>query len=336
MEKVEKRKSDKAKIFHMLRFTALLTAIALLVTMPPGNLDTVHGAERRTVRVGFFPMDGYNEIRADGSHGGMDVEYLESLCDYVSWNIEYVECESWNDALDMLLNHEIDLVGSAQYSKERAELYEYANLSSGYTFGTIAVNSDSTMAYEDFSAMWQATFGVVSSYIRKDEFYEYMADHGIYSPKVREYENTAALQAALDAGEIDALVHSLTEIREGQRVIGRFAPMPFYYISYQGNDDLMRELNQGIADIKMNRPELENELMVKYYDSRLDQTILLTNDEKLYIASQTNLTVGYFDNYYPFSYESDGEYLGLTRQVLEEVSVRTGLLFEYVRLVSME
>lgn len=335
--KTQKRQTGRTKRFPALRFAVtLLSVAALLASIPTGNLGTVHGAERRTVRVGFFPMDGYNEIRSDGSRGGMDVEYLENLCDFVSWKIEYVDCPSWDDALDMLLRREIDLVGSAQYSKERAELYQYADLASGYTFGAIAVNGDSTIAYEDFSAMWEITFGVVGSYIRKDEFYEYMADHGIFSPKVREYADTAALQAALDAGEIDALVHSLTEIREGQRVIGRFAPMPFYYISYPGNDDLMRELNQGIADVKMNRPELENELMVKYYDSRLDQTILLTNDEKQYIAAQEKLTVGYFDNYYPFSYESGGEYLGLTRQVLEEVSVSTGILFDYVRMDSMK
>lgn len=335
--KTQKRQTGRTKRFPALRFAVtLLSVAALLASIPTGNLGTVHGAERRTVRVGFFPMDGYNEIRSDGSRGGMDVEYLENLCDFVSWKIEYVDCPSWDDALDMLLRREIDLVGSAQYSKERAELYQYADLASGYTFGAIAVNGDSTIAYEDFSAMWEITFGVVGSYIRKDEFYEYMADHGIFSPKVREYADTAALQAALDAGEIDALVHSLTEIREGQRVIGRFAPMPFYYISYPGNDDLMRELNQGIADVKMNRPELENELMVKYYDSRLDQTILLTNDEKQYIAAQEKLTVGYFDNYYPFSYESGGEYHGLTRQVLEEVSVSTGILFDYVRMDSMK
>lgn len=343
MGMIQKRKAGRATKFPALKFTltlllavVLLSAMALPVTLSAGSPNTVYGAERRRVRVGFFPMDGYNEIRADGSRAGMDVEYLEALCDFVSWNIEYVECPSWGDALDMLLNQEIDLVGSAQYSKERAELYQYANLASGYTFGTIAVNSDSPLAYEDFSAMSDATFGVVSSYIRKGEFYEYMADHGIISPKVKEYENTAALQSALDTGEIDALVHSLTEVREGQRVIGRFAPMPFYYISYLGNDDLMRELNQGIADVKMNRAELENELMVKYYDSRLDQTILLTNDEKQYIAMKAKLTVGYFADYYPFSYESEGNYLGLSRQVLEEVSVSTGILFDYVRLDSMD
>lgn len=313
---------------------ALLLALSLLAAQ--GECGTVHGAEKRTVRVGFFPMDGYHEIRADGSFAGMDVEYLEALCDYVNWNVEYVTCESWDDALDMLRNEEIDLVGSAQYSMERAEIYQYASLASGYTFGAVAVNSDSTLAYEDFSAMSGATFGVVRTYIRKDEFYEYMTAHGIRGIRVREYENTADLQAALDAGEIDALVHSLTEVREGQRVVGRFAPMPFYYISHKGNDDLMRELNQGIADVKMNRPELENELMVKYYDSRLDQTILLTNEEKRYIAEKGKLTVGYLDEYYPFSYENDGVYMGLTRQVLEQVSVSAGILFDYIKIEDME
>ena len=67
-----------------------------------------------------------------------------------------------------------------------------------------------------------------------------------------------------------------------------------------------------------NRPELENELMVKYYDSRLDQTILLTSEEKQYIAAKETLIVGYFPDCYPFSYENEGEYLGLARQILEE------------------
>ena len=145
------------------------------------------------------------------------------------------------------------------------------------------------------------------------------------------------MHKALADGEIEALVHSLTEVREGQRVIGRFAPMPFYYISYPGNDDVMRELNQGIADLKMNRPELENELMVKYYDSRLDQTVLLTSEEKQYIEDKGTLTVGYLDGYYPFSYEDEnGEYQGLTVQVLEEVAVSTGMSFSYVKMVDMK
>ncbi len=326
------KKTLNTQSMHLLIRIIVLTVIVVVGIWGM----KVYGVTKRIVRVGFFPMDGYHEKSEDGSYTGMDVEYLEALCDYVNWEIEYVECSSWDNALEMLLNEEIDLVGSAQYSQERAQYYQYADLASGYTFGTIAVNGDSPLAYEDFDAMSDITFGVVRSYIRKGEFYEYLEGHGIAHPRVIEYENTAELQSALASGEIDALVHSLTEVREGQRVVGRFAPMPFYYISYQQNDDVMRELNQGISDLKMNRPELENELMVKYYDSRLDQTILLTSEEKQYIKEKQDLQVGYLEGYYPFSYEAQGEYCGLARQVLEEVAVSTGLHIEYVRMKNLQ
>ena len=322
-----------------MRAAAAALAAVLLFLFPAGRgeADAVYGAGKRTVRVCFFPMGGYHETLPDGSLSGMDVEYLENLCDYVNWTVEYVPCESWDEALQMLADQEVDLVGSAQYSKERAEVYRYADLASGYTFGAIAVQGDSSFAYEDFEAMREITYGLVGTYVRKQEFFEYLEGHGVKSPKVREYESTADLQDALAAGEIDALVHSLTEIREGQRVIGRFAPMPFYYITYSGNEELLRELNQGIADLKMNRPELENELMTKYYDSRLDHTILLTSEEKDYIANQKTLKVGCLDGHYPFSYiDEEGEYKGLVPQMLEEVSVSTGLTFEYIHVKDME
>jgi len=321
-----------------VRHVAFMLAAVVLMTVALEAMTSIksYGAEERTVKVGFFPMDGYNEKQEDGSRSGMDVEYLENLCDYLNWNIEYVDCESWDNALQKLRDKEIDLVGSAQYSPERAEIYQYADLASGYTFGAIAVDSKSQIAYEDFDAMADITYGVVRTYVRKEEFYEYLAGHGIRKPKVKEYKNAAALREALEKGEIDAMTHSLMEVKEGQRVIGRFAPMPIYYISWQGNDDVMRELNRGIADIKMNRPGLENELMVKYYDSRLDQTVLLTREEKEYLAQRKELKVGYLDSYYPFSYENEGECMGLAKQVLGEVSVSTGVNFRYIRMENME
>ena len=330
--------NGKSKSRRIAGTAAWMLAAALLMAVFPvrGEPGVVQGAGKRTVRVSFFPMDGYHETMPDGSLSGMDVEYLENLCDYVNWTVEYVPCESWDEALQMLSDKEVDLVGSAQYSAERAKIYKYANIANGYTFGAIAVKGDSPLAYEDFDAMKDITYGVVSTYVRKQEFLEYLKGHGIENPRVREYESTAVLQGALSVGEIDALVHSLTEIREGQRVIGRFAPMPFYYITYPGNDDLLRELNQGIADVKMNRPELENELMVKYYDSRLDHTILLTGEEMDFIRKTKELKVGYLDGYYPFSYEDEaGAYKGLTPQMLEEVSVSTGLTFSYVKMQDM-
>lgn len=329
------KKCERNKLLTVL--FSLLLAVCILTSFLSGLgcMSVVSAAEKRVVKVAFFPMDGYNIKNADGSLTGMDVEYLKALEEYIGWNIEYVECDSWDDALNMLEEHKVDLVGSAQYSEERSKIYQYANLSSGYTFGVIAAAADSALAYEDFEAMKGITFGMVKTYVRKEEFLQYLRDNGVENPSIKEYNSTAELQEALDRKEIDALVHTFTEIKEGQRLIGRFAPMPFYYITYPGNDDVMRELNQAIADLKINYPELETELMNEFYQSRLDKTIVFTTEEKAYIQESDEIVVGYLDGYYPFSYEDEGEYKGLTRELLEEGMCSIGLSLTYEKMESL-
>ena len=313
----------------------LLLVLLVLIILASG---LTYAKERRTVRVAFFPMDGYHILLEDGSYAGMDVDYLKALCRYAPWNIEYVVCTSWDDALKKLDEHEVDLVGSAQFSQARAEVYDYADLSSGYTYGMIATTANSDIAFEDFNAMKNLTFGMVKSYVRRDEFFEYMADNGISSPKVLEYESTQHLQDALNSGEIDALVHTFMEVRDGQRLIGRFAPQPIYYITWKGNDQVLRELNEAIVDLKFNYPELEAELMNQYYESKLDKAILLTTDEKEYLENTSTLVVGYLDGHYPFSYTNSetGEFAGLSRTILENALQWTGVKLSYQRFETHE
>lgn len=161
-----KRRGDRALRAAAGAFAAVVLFFSSFAQAAPG---IVYGAEKRMVRVAFFPMGGYHETLADGSLTGMDVEYLENLGDYVNWNVEYISCDSWDDALRMLADKEVDLVGSAQYSAARAEICRYADLASGYTFGAIAVQGDSSLAYEDFGAMQELTYGCVSTYVRKQE-----------------------------------------------------------------------------------------------------------------------------------------------------------------------
>lgn len=311
---------------RLKKIAAVVLCFVLMVCLSGGfAADTVHAEGKRTVKVAFFPMSGYNEKDQDGNPTGMDVEYLNEVCIYANWEVEFVDCDSWDEALQLVKDKKVDLVGTAQYSAERAKTYQYADLSSGYTFGIIATNPSSSLAYEDFEAMKNIEFGMVKTYVRKQEFLHYLADHGIESPRIKEYESTAELQKALDRADVDAMVHTFMEIKDGQRLIGRFAPRPFYYITYQGNDDVMRELDQAIADLKMNQPELETRLMNEFYQSRLDKTIVFTTEEKEYLENTDSINVGYFDGYYPFLYEEDGECKGLTRELLEGSASIMGL-----------
>ena len=144
---------------------AAFLSFALAVCMLGGlGAAPVYGKEKRTVKVAFFPMNGYHEKEADGTFSGMDVEYLDELCRYADWDIQYVDCDSWDAALELLKDKKVDLVGTAQYSPQRAAVYDYSELPSGYTFGIIATTPDSSLAYEDFEAMKSVTFGMVKTY----------------------------------------------------------------------------------------------------------------------------------------------------------------------------
>lgn len=321
--KKQRRKKWKKRIICLVCMTALFCMMGMFAT------QSTQAADKREVKVAFFPMDGYHIKLGEESYDGMDVQYLNALCEYADWNINYVECDSWDEALALLSEQKVDLVGSAQFSEERAKIYQYASLPSGYTFGAIATKGDSTLAYEDFEAMKEITFGMVKTYVRKNEFLQYMKDHGMEEPRLKTYDTTADMLDALENGEIDAYIHTFTEVREGHRLLGRFAPMPFYYITYQGNDDVLRELNQAIADLKISRPELETELMNKFYQSRLDKTVVFTTEEKAYIAEKEELIVGYLDGYYPFSYEENGECRGLARDLLDAELDLAGFAIQY-------
>lgn len=287
----------------------------------------VSAKESRTVRVAFFPMEGYHNYSESDGYDGVDADYLEKLCQYTGWKIEYVECASWNDALDKLKKREVDLVGSAQYSEERKKVYDFAALSSGYTFGCLFVEKGSDLAFEDFEHMKNMTFGVVESYIRKKDFLEYLGQNGIKNPKLREYNTTRDLQAALQCGQIDVAAHTLTEVGRGQGLVGKFAFAPCYYITWKGNQSLIRELNLGIQELKMSHPVLEQELISRYYSDRREN---FAAEERQYIDQENKVRVGFYKDTRPLAYINDqGEYDGIYIQILRMAAQRSGVRIEF-------
>ncbi len=316
-----KRSYRKKFIQGSLLLLSLMILFLLPLPIP------VRARETHIVRVAFFPMEGFHSYSEADGYGGMDVAYLEKLCSYTGWKIEYVDCDSWNDALSKLEAKEVDLVGSAQYAEERTEIFDYAALSSGYTFGCLFVEENSSLAFEDFNSMKDMKFGIVESYIRKQDFLEYLGRNGIENPLLQEYGTTEELQQALRTGEIDIAAHTSTEVREGQCLVGKFAYAPFYYITWKGNTALLDELNLGIEELKMNDPTLEQELMAEYYGERRENFAT----RELQLINQGNtVRVGFYVDTKPLAYiNKQGEYDGIYIQILKTVSERSGISMEF-------
>ena len=298
----------------------LLMVIAVFCPAP------VRAQEGRTVKVAFFPMEEYHMYSEADGYGGMDAAYLETLCGYTGWNIEYVDCSTWDDALLKLEEREVDLVGSAQYSKERGKLFDYAALSSGYTYGCLFVEEGSGLAYEDFGRMADMWFGVVKSYVRKKELLEYLNQNGIKEPHLREYKTAQELKAALSAGEIDIAAHSLTEVLQGQCLVGKFAYAPYFYITWKGNTQLLHELNYGIGKLKTDFPALEQELNDRYLGSRREN--FAAGELKL-IRQGEAVKIGFYKDTRPLAFlNSDGECDGIYIKILKAAQEKSGIPIE--------
>lgn len=319
-----RKKKNQKRYLGMAGIAALALLLCALCFCMPVN------ASARKVKVAFFPMNGFHIYSEDNGYGGMDVAYLEELRIYTGWDIEYVMCESWNEALEKLEAKEVDLVGSAQYSEERADTFEFASLSSGYTYGCLFVEKDSGMDFEDFDRMRDMSFGVVESYVRKDEFFEYLDRNGISEPLLKEYGTTQELQAALKAGEIDVAVHTLTEVEEGQCLVGKFAYAPYYYMTWKGNEQLISELNIGIEELYMDNPTLEQQLISTYYENRWEN---FAAEEQQYIDRGLPVKIGFYQDTKPLSYVNEqGEYDGIYIQILKAIAARSGIAMEFCPL----
>lgn len=303
----------------------LLEILILLATLLPQH---AFAQGSRTVKVAFFPMESFHTWSEKDGYGGMDNAYLNELCGYTGWNIEYVNCSSWDDALAKLEAKKVDLVGSAQYSKERAKKFDYADLSSGYTLGCLFVKADTKLAFEDFEHMKDMKFGVVESYIRKDYFLEYLDKNKIKNPKLKVYATTQEMQTALENGEIDIAAHTLTEVKEGQCLVGKFAYAPYYYITWKGNGALLHQLNRGIEALKMDMPTLEQELTSQYYGDRREN---FASDELQLIHRGDTVKIGFYKDTMPLAYaNSQDGYDGIYVQILKKVAKRSGIRMEFV------
>lgn len=88
------------------------------------------GMRPHPIRVGYTDSPGFIEKTAAGTVDGYGVAYLNEISHYTGWRYEYVYA-TWQECLELLAKGELDLLGMAQYTPERAASYEFASLPSG-------------------------------------------------------------------------------------------------------------------------------------------------------------------------------------------------------------
>ncbi|MEA4922053.1 MAG: transporter substrate-binding domain-containing protein [Eubacteriaceae bacterium] len=207
----------------IMKVSVLLVAVIIMTGITAvsfaGDSD---GNQVKTIKVARFSAGDYFKVGKSGNVTGYDPEYLDKISQYSKLKFEFVNCGTWENALEKLKNREVDLVGTMQRSSEREKEYEICTNSYGTTYATIATLKDSKYVYEDYDAMGKAAIGCVSGYVREPEMNDLFRKKGI-APDIKYYKNYPELEKAFKSGKVDMIAVNSHTLDTDYKIIEKYA-----------------------------------------------------------------------------------------------------------------
>lgn len=284
---------------------------------------------KKKVRVGHISHPGFIEHTESGEHVGYGVEYLDEICKYTNWEIEYVR-DTWTNLMSQLANGEIDILPMAGHSNERAMKYDYSHQSIGIIQCLLLTESRKEEIYfEDFESFDGKTIGAQHNSMSIELLREY-ADKNGFTFQLAEYEYETELEEALKKGEIDIIAGEQMVKRKDLRVVAQFASEPYYIITGKGNP-LMKEIDDALSRINAKDPTFRSKLYQKYYgDNLINAVPTFTRAEAEYIKKSGPITISLVPDSRPGAYQDEnGKLVGIVPDILNEVARIAGLKFSY-------
>ena len=302
----------------------------LLMAFP----SIIYAEGDQTVKVGVFAIGNFLYYSASGEPEGYYADYVNKLEEYTHWDIQYVKVDNWRDGLAKLDDGTIDLIAPAQKTAEREAAYLFSSYSMSTELGAIyTLPERDDLIFDDYKTLSTLHYGVVGNSPITDNFYNEYAKTAGFTPDTTTYPDMTTLFDALYSKEVDAIATNIMLGNDSTKMIGRYSPSPVYFIGRKDDHSstIMDALDDAMTDLRLDDPTFENILFNKYFKSFGNTQF--TQKELDYIASLPEISIGYETNHEPLSYtNADGDFDGITKDILEYISKISGIKFRYVPL----
>ena len=317
----------------MNKSTNILIILLLLLTLLfalPAKADDA--ASTRPIRIGYMDYGAFIEEEDDGNFSGFGVEFLEEISRYTGWTYEYVY-DTWPNLLERVKNKEIDFLGTPQKTPEREEIYDFADISSGFEQTIIYTRADNDeICYNDFEAMDGKRVALLSGSFQTAFFTNYAQKHNFsFVPYFFDSDDEA--KEALKAGRVDLMAGGSLAMNTDLKVVGKEGADPFYWMTYKDNEEMLGALNDAMEQITNNNPYFSYSLMQKYYGSSVVMSQpQFTRKQKDYISTHKNIRVGCYEDSYPISRfnEKTGEAEGILVDIMNMLAENAGITVTYI------
>ncbi|MDE7293243.1 MAG: transporter substrate-binding domain-containing protein [Oscillospiraceae bacterium] len=315
-------------------FSALTLCLILVLSDRATAFADSEQSNNRTVKAGIFSFEGYHMKDEDGRLTGYGIEFLSLVSEYSRLNFQYTGYDrSWSEMLDMLENGEIDVVTSARRTNEREELFAFS-LPIGRNNTVLSIRVDNMQLHRgDYKTYEGMTVGQLGGSSQNQSLAEFAQEKG-FSYKVKEYDDSDDLAAALQSGDVDAILSSDLRKAENEKTLDIIEDDDFYAIVRKDDTELLDEINYAIEQMDINEGDWKNELFYRYYGPVYSSALSFTERENAYISQvisgEKTITVTALGDRAPYSYTENGELKGIIPDYFAEVMKLAGLPYELV------
>lgn len=291
--------------------------------------------EVRTVRAGFFKMNGYHMIDDEGIKSGYGYEFLQQVSRYANLDFEYVGYDkSWEEMFEMLENGEIDILTSVHKNAEREERFDFTTKSIGTSYAVLTMKQGSTnIEPGNYSTYNDIRVGMLGGSILHEEFDTFAENNG-FKYEAAYYASEDEMMDALQKDEVDAVICNNLRAVEDQTIVEIFQQLEFYAIVRKGDEELLSQVNAAINEMDIYEGNWRNQLVDKYgnyggvaavkFSENEQELIRQYQEEGRVLKAICNPTR------YPYSYFEDGQAKGIVPDIFSQIMEKAGLEYEVI------
>ncbi len=290
-------------------------------------------AAGRLIHVGYMNHAGFLQKHEDGSYDGYFYDYLMKIANYTGWEYDFIYADL--PELDkMLQTGQIDLLCAFTQTQKRQQIYEFSKYPIGMESTILYVRPDNQQVFfDDYEAFQHLRIAVPEGTFQQEALRQFALAKGFTYTEVP-YPQISDTFHALDTNAVDAVSACSLYCTGDYKAVAQISLDPFYFITRQGrNDSMMQELNDALARIRFEEPDLDAHLQETYLGKNLFLSYpFYTREEIDFIKKQPVIRVGFFSDRYPFSeYDAaNGTMKGIAIDILKLISEKSGLQFEFV------
>ena len=290
---------------------------------------------RDTYKVGVFPREGFftkeTDFHNNTVYRGYAAEIFQTIENNSDLRFEYV-IEDHVSIMNDVLNGSLDIYPGTLFTEERAKVYLYSDKIGDLNGVLFTIPTNTNLYQDDYANYKNLRVGMIENFSINSSFATFANEKNFsYIPSY--FTEISDGVEAMENGTIDCFFTDSSFRINDFKVLHTFESRSFYNVINKNLTFFQETFNNAIRHILSVTPDFFYLLYSKYYSSTSYGTnISLTREEKEFIDSRKKepIRAAFKSDSAPVeSLKTNGEHVGISFAIYDEISKITGLEFDF-------